>query len=323
MPAHGGVLRGSNLPALLKSITIAPAGLALNHAEASTIGLRNGDVCSVSFKTEGDPDGHGREIPNRVKATVVATSLGASFTQVKNAYFYTHEPVVGKIVTQNDKTWNFAEDTTPATPDAGRRLGVGFKYELTNKISTLGYTMKTNLTLPEYNKMIDLRTTGLAGETGGSTLGITGTTYARSTYNPGGFHQVQITNSSGAALAGILKEANFTLESEGNEDQLERPQHRKLKYMLSGTVLANSDTDIDAFQQDATEDITSIVATTLNGNTVTINTPSVNFEVIEGDKDREIKFSVTGTIPYNKSEASPDTITWAATTIAISHPALT
>lgn len=321
MPAHGGQLRGSVKPALVKSFTFCPAGLALSHAEASTLGLK--EQCVLSFKTESDPDGHERGIPNRVLAQVSATALGASFTQCKNAYFYSFEPVVAKAEMQDGKIWNFEEDATPATPDAGRRLGLGFKYEITNKTAKLDYTFKGNLTLPEYNKIIDLRTTGVAGETGGSTLGITGTTYSRSTYNPGGFHKIQITNSSGAALVGFLKEGSFVLESVGNEDQLDRPMHRKLKYTLTGTAYASSDTDLDAFQQDAVEDITSIVATTLNGNTVTINTPSVNFEVTEGDKDRHVQFSVTGTISYNKDEASPDSITWAATTIAISHIALT
>lgn len=240
-----------------------------------------------------------RGIPNHRLVTITGSTLQPSWAMVKNVYTLFKAPHAVRVRVLDDYYYNFNE--TAGT----QYLGGSWKYSIDQNKAMLAVTWKGRVSLTEAG-VIETESTGAhTGETGGTTLGLTASAYARASYVPGNFKSLQVTNSSGAAVIGAFTEMSFEIESIGEEDHLERPLHRKYKFTLKGRGYQTLKADRQAWNMDLAED-TTLLATLSNGDTIKINQAALDAEFIDGDDKREIAFECTGEVSANTADATPN-----------------
>lgn len=308
---------------------IYPAGLGSAHAEAMAHGHK--EFVEATITSGPSRDSHGRNITNHRLVKITGKVLQCGPLELLSSIVFSKQPFNAYVKFRSGQYWNFIENPAsaivadPEAPTGTVQLGRKWTYRINNNACVLEFEDQGRLKPSEEAKVYTLSTALHAGETGGVTLGnITNMAYDRSKYKEGNVKQVQIQNSAGTALLGLMNNSafEFLLEAIVGEDDMTnleqyRPSKAKMALILRG--LQVSRLNLLAYNTCLKED-TIITITLINGIVITINQASLIGDPVYGDRTAVVNINSEAEYCYNNSEGSQTTIVLTSSAITLTNP---
>ncbi len=295
----------------LSKIRLASPTTLMNHAtEAIDLGLRQD--ASIKYKLGTVNDVAGRKFPNAVDYDIDAKGLQTSFDDIRNALVLSKNFHQFWGIDGGGQNWYFKNNAGGATASGSSYLGMTFKFAIDKNSRTIEYKWMTRLFNHEHDWLINALNVTPTGETGTPpVLGLTANVMDRDDFRESNFIDVLIDGAS----VGMFDDAKLEFSSNGPKDNRERVSSNMLTVKGEITLRQTAKNDFlagfDASKQDY--DINYL---TPQGETFSFigGAISTNTEATVGDKENMQKLIFEGEIPYNISEATPNSIDLGVTT---------
>lgn len=286
-------------------ISWANRGFAFAHAsEAGVLPLREG--WKFNAKSSGPKDFANRPELNAIDIEMEGALFDSRISTLKTVYLLSKGPFHMRLKTQSAEYLNFVKNTsTVASPNGTNDVGWSWKQEINMDTRKLNLKVSTQVFDTEWGYLVDQFGSASSGGTSGSGLGTTTMAYDRTKFVRSNI----LTWSVNGFQIGIFEDAKLEMESSG------RKTNRKIPFMQNVDVKGEisfsqtSYVELKAMKDAGISDWTHIIGTAYD-ETYQFTTGAVGseFDFSNDDKDRLGKLSISGTIPYNVNEGSPNSL---------------
>lgn len=307
--AHPGlVYRGGAIEsARFNTIHYATKDLAWNHAtDSGSWGLRYPGTLEIAPKV--NQDALNRGIPDSYVVTIKLRTFQATIPVLHNTLLQSQEPFQCYVKTTNDKYYNFIHDAAAAgAASTGSRLvSLMHEFYIDENQRYLDLTLITNISHLQLDWLHDnlgaLATAGTLGDD----WPLVANVYDRDEHTIGNIADIDL----GGASVGVINSPVVKWTQKTTLDQFGRPVGgQKLTHEVTFNALQNNAAQHTAFQEDMRTD-TSCLITTLYGDQIQYNSGVLAVSAIEaiGEEENHFKVTLSGDSPYNKTEATPNSI---------------
>lgn len=307
--AHPGLIyRGGVIEsARFNTIHYATKDLAWNHAtDSGSWGLRYPGELRIFPKT--NVDALGRGIPDSYPVEIKFRTFQATIPVLHNTLLQSQEPFQAYVRTTNDKYYNFIHDAAAAgaSSTGSRLVGLMHEFYIDENQRYLDITLSTSLSHLQLDWLHDNLASLATAGTGGDDWPLVANTYDRGDHTIGNIADIDIDSSS----VGVINSPVVKWTQIGVVDQFGRPVGgQKLRHEVSFNALQNNAAQATAFQNDMRSDV-PIIITTLYGDQLQYNSGVLSVSAIEnvGEENNHFAVTLTGETPYNKAEATPNSI---------------